>query len=221
MQVDGRDVVLRYSEPNPHGILDFEAHLRGTEPTPLNPARLYPNLEGSEFSLVRFRRPGQSDEHFASDAEWIGSDMLRLKSFLEKDCPQRPMYRSHIVALSIGRPVDEVFRFFIEPRNYPRWATLSGKRYEYRGGRDWLAETAAGPRIVRFAEPNAHGVLDFAVFAEGEEPVAFPTRVVANGQGTLLLHTLFTHAGENDGTFEWVIDSATTDLMNAKVLLEG
>jgi hypothetical protein len=97
---------------------------------------------------------------------------------------------------------------------------LTGHRFEHRGGRDWLADTAAGPRIVRFIEPNIYGVLDHAVFPEGEEPVFGPMRVVANEEGTLLSYAFFRRPGLSDEKFESTIEWITTDLMMAKSLLE-
>lgn len=221
VQIDGRKVVLRYSEPNPHGILDYRAFPLGdNEPGPLTPVRLYPNGEGCELAFIYFQSREMSEERFISGAEWIESDLLRLKAFLEKDWPLRHIYNSRILSISIERPVKEVFRFLIEPRNFPQWASLTGHRFEHRGGRDWLADTTQGPRIIRFAEPNNLGILDHAVFAEGEQPVFGPMRVVANEEATLLTYTFFQRPGLSDEKFESTVEWITTDLLTMKTLLE-
>jgi uncharacterized protein YndB with AHSA1/START domain len=217
-QLDGTLMVVRYSEPNAYGILDYQGSPQ--EGGPVTPCRLCPNQEGCELTLTHFRREGRSEESYLSGAEWIESDLLRLKSFLEKDHPPRPMFESRIISLSIDRPVKEVFRFFSEPRNFAQWASLTGHRFEHRGGRDWLADTAAGPRIIRFIEPNEYGVLDHAVFPEGEEPVFGPMRVVANEEGTLLTYSFFRRPDLSDEKFESTVEWITTDLMTAKTLLE-
>lgn len=217
-QIDGTPMVVRYSEPNAYGILDYEGGPR--ESGPPTPCRLYPNGEGCELILTHFHREGISGERYASAAEWIESDLLRLKTFLEKDHPPRPMFESRIISLPIGRPVADAYRFFIEPRNFAKWASLTNTRFEHRGGRDWLADTAAGPRVIRFIEPNPYGVLDHAVFAEGETPAFGPMRVVANGEGTLLTYTFFRRPEFSDEKFESTVEWITSDLMTAKTLLE-
>lgn len=220
VQIDGSLIVVRYSDPNPYGILDYRGGSLGHETEALTPCRLYPNNEGCELALTFFRREGVSEESFISGSEWIESDLLRIKTFLEKDHPPRPMFESRIIALPIERPVADVYRYLAEPRNFAQWASLTGHRFEHRGGRDWLADTAAGPRIIRFIEPNAYGVLDHAVFPEGEAPVFGPMRVVANEEGTLLTYTFFQRPGLSDEKFESTVEWITTDLMTAKALLE-
>lgn len=98
---------------------------------------------------------------------------------------------SKTITLPIARPVAEVYEFLLEPRNYPRWAASLGGRFEHVGGRDWRAETPHGPVIIRFAERNGLGVLDHAVFREGEQPRMRMVRVVPNGEGCELIYTIF------------------------------
>jgi hypothetical protein len=48
------------------------------------PLRVVANGDaGSEVLLTLFRRPGMSDEKFAADAEWVLSDLRKLKALLE------------------------------------------------------------------------------------------------------------------------------------------
>lgn len=220
VQVDGGGLVLRYSQPNRYGILDVQVFRPGDQPGPVTPVRLYPSDQGAELSYTHFRPPRYSNEQFASGVEWLESDLLRLKTFIEKNHALRPTFNSRLISLSIERPVRDVFRFLIAPENFPKWASLTGHRFEHKGGRDWLADTAAGPRIIRFAERNDYGVLDHAVFAAGEEPVFGPMRVVANEEGTLLTYTFFQRPGLSDEKFESTVEWITTDLMTAKTLLE-
>ncbi|MHB1110220.1 MAG: hypothetical protein ACYCZU_07895 [Devosia sp.] len=220
VQVDSNKLVLRYSNPNSYGILDYKAFRPGEEPGFATPVRLYRNLDGCELTFTYFHRPGLSEGQFASGAEWLESYLLRLKTVLEKDRPPRLMFISRIISLSIERPVKDVFRFLIEPRNFMQWASVTGLRFEHLGGRDWLADTAAGPRIIRFIEPNDYGVVDHAVFPEDEAPVFGPMRVVANGEGTLLVYTFFRRPGLSDEKFESTVEWITTDLMMLKTVLE-
>lgn len=219
-RLDGRKLVVRCSERNIYGILDYRSAWDGSEFGAVTPVRVYANLEGSEFVFTYFRRPGFSDGRFVSGADWIESDLLGLKSYLEKDWRERRMLKSSIVSLSIERPVASVYRFLADPQNYPKWASLTGHRFERRGERDWFADTAAGPRIIRFAERNGYGVLDHAFFAEGETPITNPMRVVTNGQDTLLTYTGFQRPGMSDEKFASTMEWINADLLAAKSLLE-
>jgi hypothetical protein len=220
VQIDGSSIVLRYSEPNPFGILDVQAFPQAGQPGPVTSIRLYPNGKGSELCLVHFRRPEQTARQSASAAEWLQSDLLRLKSFLEEGRAPVSTCRSHVEGLWIERPVEDVIRFLAGPRNFPKWASVTGHRFEHRGGRDWLVDMAPGPRIVRFVEPNPYGVLDYAVFEEGEEPVFNPARVFAFDGGAFLTHTFFQRRGWSDERFKSTAEWITTDLLTAKSLLE-
>lgn len=220
VQIDGNMVVLRYSAPNQYGILDHQAYRQGQQPGRTTPVRLYANDEGAELAFTHFRPTDYSDEQFASGAEWLESDLMRLKTFMEKDRPPLAMLESRILSLSIERTVKDVYRFLAEPRNFPSWASLTGHRFEHRGGRDWLADTAAGERIVRFCEPNQFGVLDHALFAVGEAPTTNPMRVVANEEGTLLTYTCFQRPGTSDEKFASTVEWIMTDFLTLKAVLE-
>jgi hypothetical protein len=79
---EGR-VTIRFSEPNRLGVLDHTVI-----PAPgleiYVPLRVVANGDaGSEVLLTLFRQPGMSDEKFAADAEWVLSDLQKLKALLE------------------------------------------------------------------------------------------------------------------------------------------
>jgi hypothetical protein len=46
--------------------------------------RVFANGEGAEVLLTVFRRPGQSDEKFGEDTQWVRRDLEALKEILEK-----------------------------------------------------------------------------------------------------------------------------------------
>lgn len=130
------------------------------------------------------------------------------------------MYSSKTINIPIARPVAEVYEFLLEPRNYPRWAASLGGRFENIGGRDWLAETPHGPVTIRFAERNGLGVLDHAVFREGEEPTMRMMRVVPNGEGSELIYTIFKRDELSVEAFESEIEWTTTEMSVLKTYLE-
>jgi uncharacterized protein YndB with AHSA1/START domain len=129
------------------------------------------------------------------------------------------MRQSHLIHFSIARPVDDVYAFLVDPKNYPRWAAVEGGMAQLRAN-EWLTRTAFGDRIVRFTEPNAYGVLDHAVYAKGEEPLVMPMRVVANGDGTELMFLFIRRDDMSDEQFKSTIEWVTTDLLTLRSLLE-
>ena len=75
--------VMRFTPYNAFGVLDYQVFSQGEDGGPVNPVRLHPNEEGCELVFVWLQRPGVSDERFASELEWLNSDLLRLKTYLE------------------------------------------------------------------------------------------------------------------------------------------
>ncbi|KRE24096.1 hypothetical protein ASE66_02200 [Bosea sp. Root483D1] len=73
---------VMFSEPNPYGILDH-AVVPDSGATMHNPMRALVNGSGSEVVFTLFRRPGMTDDDFARDAEWVATDLARLKTLLE------------------------------------------------------------------------------------------------------------------------------------------
>lgn len=75
-------IVFRFSERNRFGILDVITMPEGGEPIYV-PVRVIANGEGTQIILTLLQRPGMSDEHLQSDAEWTTSNLQALKSLLE------------------------------------------------------------------------------------------------------------------------------------------
>jgi hypothetical protein len=75
--------VIRFTPRNPYGVLDYRAFSEGGLPGPLTPVRLYPNGEGADLTLTRFRGERISQEQFESECVWMLSDLTRLKTLLE------------------------------------------------------------------------------------------------------------------------------------------
>lgn len=220
VHVNGMTLVLRCTPPNPYGILDCQPFVEGTEPGRATPLRVTPNLDGCDLVFTSFRQPEVTPEQFASDAIWLESDLLRIKTFLETDFPTPRLLASTVISLGIERPVEKVYPFLAEPRQFMKWAAITGNRLTRVGDNDWLADTAVGPRIMRFSVAEEFGVADQAMFAEGETPLTNPTRVVPNGDGTLLTYVCFQRPGMSDEKYASTIEWITSDLMVLKSLAE-
>jgi hypothetical protein len=74
--------IVRFCEPNPYGVLDHAVYRAGEAPVVM-PMRVAPNGDGCELTFIFYRRPGTTDEEFASGIEWVTADFLALKSMLE------------------------------------------------------------------------------------------------------------------------------------------
>jgi hypothetical protein len=108
----------------------------------------------------------------------------------------------------------------VNPENLPRWASGLSGSIEHVGG-EWVASSPMGKVKIRFAPPNAFGVLDHEVELESGEIFPNPMRVVANGSGSEVTFTLFRRPGTTDEAFAADLGAITTDLEALKRLLEA
>ena len=125
------------------------------------------------------------------------------------------------ISVAVSRPVGEVYAFLADPGNMPRWASGLGRSLRHVEGTDWLAETPTGPMRVRFSERNPFGVLDHTVVPAHGEAMHNPMRVLANGDGSEVVFSLFRRPGMSEAEFARDADWVLRDLMALKALLEG
>lgn len=124
-----------------------------------------------------------------------------------------------IIHVNIDAPAERVYAFVAEPRNLPRWAPNFGHEITPADGH-WIMHTAEGPVPVRFAPPNALGVLDHWVrLPDGE--LHNPVRVVPNGAGSVLTFTLFRQNGWTDEQFAYDASLVSADMARLKALIES
>jgi hypothetical protein len=84
VKFESRPVVIRFTAPNAFGVGDYWAFAQGSSnPGPVNPVRVVPNGDGCALLVLLIQRDGVSDEQFASEAEWLKSDLEVLRSMLE------------------------------------------------------------------------------------------------------------------------------------------
>ena len=76
-------MAIRFAPRNTFGVLDYQVFPPGGNGGPVVPVRLIANGEGCELVFVWMQRPGSPIERFKSDAEWVASDLTRLKTLLE------------------------------------------------------------------------------------------------------------------------------------------
>jgi len=125
-----------------------------------------------------------------------------------------------IIACSIARPAAAVYAFLSQPRNFALWAAGLGKGLRQEGAH-WVAETPEGLARISFAPPNDFGVADHWVTLPSGAEISVPMRVIGNGEGSLVLFTVFRQAWMDEAAL--VADAAAVerDLDALKALLEA
>jgi len=132
------------------------------------------------------------------------------------------MLKSEVVIVSINRPYEEVYAFCADPMNFGRWATEPDTVMEPLGGNEYLVELPQGRRVLRYALPNAYGVLDYQVYEVGEhEGPTRPVRLIRNENGTDLQVTRFQEDAMTDERFQSELEWLRSDLQRFKTLIEG
>lgn len=81
--VAGTSARVRFSDPNPYGVLDHTVLSPGGAEVHV-PMRLIPNGDGCELALTLLRTPTMDDAAFAADAAAVERDLAALKAGLER-----------------------------------------------------------------------------------------------------------------------------------------
>jgi len=85
VDLPGGRAVLRFTEPNVYGVLDFRSFPEGGEPSAPVPARVMANGDSSQLELHWRQRPGISDGQFAAEVERVQHRLEILKALLESE----------------------------------------------------------------------------------------------------------------------------------------
>lgn len=90
----------------------------------------------------------------------------------------------------------------------------------HRNGQAWVADTPEGEATTEFTPANAYGVLDHRVCLKGRAPIDIPLRMIANGDGTDVVLTLFRQPHMDAAAFERDAERVRGDLTSLKRVLE-
>jgi uncharacterized protein YndB with AHSA1/START domain len=130
------------------------------------------------------------------------------------------MMETRTVSVSISANPERVYEFAANPANLPQWAPGFVNSIANREGQ-WVAQTTMGEVTFAFAERNSFGVLDHGVTLPSGESFFNPMRVVANGQGSEVLFTLFRHPPMTEAEFERDAKVVLGDLEKLKTVIEA
>ena len=132
---------------------------------------------------------------------------------------------SRVLTQGVACDWRHAYRWTAEPANLPEWASglAEGAIRPLAGSDDqWEVETPGGRATLRFAPPNAFGVLDHWVQPPGVAEVYVPFRVIATGQGRCELQmTLLRQPGMDDAAFERDSAWIARDLLALARVLEA
>lgn len=112
--------------------------------------------------------------------------------------------QSRTLTVRIERPLDEVYDFLAQPRNFARWAA----------GLDLDLDIA-------FTERNRFGIADHTVRTPEGEEVYVPLRAIRNGSGAEVLFTLLRTPEMTDQLFARDAAAVEQDLATLKRVLEA
>ncbi|MET0371493.1 MAG: SRPBCC family protein [Sphingobium sp.] len=131
-----------------------------------------------------------------------------------------PSLAAQTISITIDRPFEQAYAFAREPENFPKWAAGMSSSL-HREGDIWVADAPQGRATVRFSEPNDYGVLDHWVLLDGKPEITIPLRMIANGDGTEVMLTLFTQPDMDEADVARDAAMVRKDLATLKALLEG
>ena len=124
------------------------------------------------------------------------------------------------ISVSIDRDPGAVYAYISDPRHLPEWAPGFAKSvHETDDG--WSVETADGAVGIAFAAENTFGVVDHRVTDDRGFDDLNPMRVIANGDGSEVLFTLFQPSGTTAGQFRRDLATVASDLQVLKRVLES
>lgn len=126
---------------------------------------------------------------------------------------------SRTIVMRIEQPFERVYGFLVKPENFALWASGLADTL-HRDGETWVANGPDGPVTIRFTPPNAFGIVDHTVTLPDDKEISLPMRVIANGDGSEVLFTLFRRPEMDDRAFQRDADWVSRDLRTLRRHLE-
>jgi hypothetical protein len=130
------------------------------------------------------------------------------------------MWNVQHISQSIARPPADVAAFAGDPANLPQWASGLSSGIRFEDG-DWVTDSPMGTVAVRFAPPNAFGVLDHEVVMPEGTTFHNPVRVLPNADGSEVVFTLFQLDGVDDEALDADAETIRADLERLRSILEN
>ena len=129
-----------------------------------------------------------------------------------------PMNSTRHISIAIDRTPSDVYAFASDPANLPLWAAGVSDSIALVDG-VWTTQSPMGAVTIEFTPANEFGIIDHYVTLPTGETFANPLRVIANGDGSEVIFTLFRLPDIDDTAFEADAAAITTDLAALKARL--
>ncbi|MFC5931956.1 SRPBCC family protein [Cryobacterium melibiosiphilum] len=126
-----------------------------------------------------------------------------------------PLNATRHISLAIQRSPRDVYAFASNPENLPLWAAGVSESIAIIDG-VWTTQSPMGAVTIEFTPQNDFGILDHYVTLPTGETFANPLRVIANGEGSEVIFTLFRLPDVDDTAFEADAAAIATDLAALK-----
>jgi hypothetical protein len=128
---------------------------------------------------------------------------------------------SQTLSITIQRSAEETYAYLSNPANMPEWAAGLCLSIAPTDKPDiWLAKTVNGDARVRFTAKNAFGIADHYVTIGNNPEVYIPMRVIANGNGSEVLFTLFRLPDMTDEKYKQDMAAVQKDLWALRKRME-
>lgn len=145
---------------------------------------------------------------------------MRASGPTDSGSPIGAPVNSQTISVFIAAPPARVYGFASDPANLPVWVPSFCKSVARVGG-DWVVDSPLGRVVFAFAPPNEYGVLDHTVMLPDGTWLFNPMRVIANGDGSEVLFTLFQHQGMSDEQFRADAALVRSDLETLRQIVEA
>jgi hypothetical protein len=127
--------------------------------------------------------------------------------------------RSITKTVSIDAPVERVFEYLANAKNWPQWAIVNVKAVRPRDDDWWDMTTPAGPAKLRIRANAQYRILDHD-FEVPDASWSVPARVVPNGTGSEFMITFFQPAHFTGEIFDEQVSLVDKELAKLKENLE-
>lgn len=123
------------------------------------------------------------------------------------------------LSITIAVPLARAYERAHPPAFFAAWAAgLASSLHHTDHG--WVAQTPLGEARVEFSPKNDYGVLDHRVRLPNKPEIYIPLRMVANGDATEVVLTLFREPHMSDADFAKDQGLVEQDLASLKRVLE-
>lgn len=150
--------------------------------------------------------------------DWNNSDIDRLRRSL-KEINMKHMVRSQIKSADIQANPEKIFDFVSNPLNWPQYAIVN-TRSVTSGTEGWYRTvTKFGEGEIKVLPVRELGIFDH-IWRDPQATWTVPARVVPNGDGAMVMMTLFQPPLMSNTEFDCAMQEMDIEFNKLKEILE-